>query len=66
MEWVKEKSVFEKLGLIKGDVITAVNGQKLKSVSQVFKLYNNMDKLDSLKLTIMRDNQEKELEYEIF
>ncbi len=66
VEWVKEKSVFEKLGLIKGDIITAVNGQKLKSISQVFKLYNNMDKLDSLKLTIMRDNQEKELEYEIF
>ncbi|MBN2895255.1 MAG: type II secretion system protein GspC [Campylobacterales bacterium] len=64
--WVKKESVFAKLGLREKDIIVAVNGQRLKSISQVFKIYNNMDKLDSLKLTIMRDNQEKELEYEIF
>lgn len=64
--WVKKESVFAKLGLQEKDIITGVNGQKFKSISQVFKIYNNMDKLDSLKLTIMRDNQEKELEYEIF
>ena len=66
MTWVKKDSLFAKLGLRKGDIITGVNGKKLKSVSQVFKIYNNMDKLDSLKLTITRDNQEKELEYEVF
>ena len=64
--WVKKDSLFAKLGLIKGDIITGVNGKTLKSVSQVFKLYNNMDKMDSLRLKILRDNQEKELEYEIF
>ncbi|MEA3521472.1 MAG: PDZ domain-containing protein [Campylobacterota bacterium] len=64
--WVKKDSLFAKLGLIKGDVITGVNGKTLKSVSQVFKIYNNMDKMDSLKLMILRDNQEKELEYEVF
>ncbi len=64
--WVKKKSMFEKLGLIKGDIIVGVNGKTLKSISQVFKLYNNIDKLDSLILKIMRNNEEKELEYEIF
>ncbi len=64
--WVKKSSLFAKLGLTKGDVITGVNGKTLKSVSQVFKIYNNMDKMDSLKLMILRDNQEKELEYEVF
>lgn len=64
--WVKKKSMFEKLGLIKGDIIVGVNGKTLKSVSQVFKLYNNIEKLDSLRLKIMRNNEEKELEYEIF
>jgi general secretion pathway protein C len=64
--WVKKDSLFAQLGLIKGDVITGVNGKTLKSVSQVFKIYNNMDKMDSLKLMILRDNQEKELEYEVF
>ena len=64
--WVKKDSLFAKLGLIKDDIITGVNGKKLKSVSQVFKLYNNMDKMDSLRLKILRNNEEKELEYEIF
>jgi type II secretion system protein C len=64
--WVKKKSVFDKLGLLKGDIIVGVNDKTFKSVSQVFKLYNNMDKLDSLRLTIMRNNEKKELEYEIF
>ena len=64
--WVKKGSVFEKIGLRKGDIITGANGQTFKSLSQVFKLYNNVDEIDSLKLTILRDNQEMELEYEIF
>lgn len=64
--WVKKDSLFAKLGLIKDDVITGVNGRTLKSVSQVFKIYNNMDKMDSLKLKILRNNEEKELEYEVF
>jgi general secretion pathway protein C len=64
--WVKKGSLFAKLGLMKGDIIVGVNGKTLKSVSQVFKIYNNMDKMDSLKLKIMRNNQEKELEYEVF
>lgn len=64
--WVRRKSIFEQLGLKKGDLIIGVNGKKLKSISQVFRIYNNIDKLDSLKLLIIRDNQEKELEYEVF
>lgn len=64
--WVKKGSVFEKIGLKKGDIITGANDKKFKSLSQVFKLYNNVDQIDSLKLTILRDNQEMELEYEIF
>ncbi|GEM_PF-1115856 len=66
VESVKRGSVFEKIGLKSGDIITGANNQKFKSISQVFKLYNNIDKMDSMKLTIIRDNKIKELEYEIF
>jgi general secretion pathway protein C len=66
VKWVKKNSMFEKLGLRKGDIIIGVNGKTFKSVSQVFKLYNNVDKLDSLRLKIIRNNEERELEYEIF
>ncbi|MEA2111650.1 MAG: PDZ domain-containing protein [Campylobacterota bacterium] len=63
---VDKKSVFGQLGLQKNDIITGANNREFKSVSQVFKLYNNMDKLDSLKLHVKRGNEEKELEYEIY
>lgn len=64
--WVKKGSVFEKIGLQKEDVIVGANDRRFKSLSEVFRLYNNVDKIDSLKLIILRDNQERELEYEIF
>ncbi|RLA71541.1 MAG: hypothetical protein DRG24_05275 [Epsilonproteobacteria bacterium] len=64
--WIKKGSIFAKMGLMKEDIITGVNGKPFKSLSQVFKLYNNMDNLDSLVLQIKRDNQERELEYEIY
>lgn len=64
--WVQKGSVFAKLGLQKGDRIIGANGKIFKSVSQVFKLYNNLDDIDSMKLKVLRDNQEKELEYEIY
>jgi len=63
---VDKKSVFGQLGLQKNDIITGANNKEFKSVTQVFKLYNNMDKLDSLKLHVKRGNEEKELEYEIY
>lgn len=64
--WVKKGSIFEKIGLKKDDVIVGANDKKFKSLSQVFKLYNNVEKIDSMKLTVIREGQERELEYEIF
>jgi len=63
---VKRGSIFEKFGLRVGDIIVAINGERIKSYSQVMKIYKRIDKIDSLKITIKRDNQEKELEYEVY
>lgn len=63
---VKKDSIFGQLGLAKGDVIKSVNNQKLKSYGDAFKIYHNIKDYDSLKLVIIRNKQEKELEYEIF
>lgn len=63
--WIKKDSIFGKMGLHKGDIIIGVNGKSFSSVAQVFKLYNKMDKLDSLTLKILRNNQERQLEYAI-
>ena len=63
---VKQKSIFGQLGLQKGDIITGANNRAFRSVSQVFKLYNNIDSLDNLILHVKRGNEEKDLEYEIY
>lgn len=63
---VKRGSVFENLGLKKGDVILKVNNKELKSYADAFEIYNNIDNLNVVKLDIIRGNEKKELEYEIF
>ena len=63
--FVKKGSVFEQLGLQKDDVLKAANGTPLKSFRDALKVYKSIDKISSLKLTIMRNNEEKELEYDI-
>lgn len=62
---IKKDSAFEKLGLKKGDIIKKVNNIELKSYNDAFKLYNKMDKTQALQITILRNNQEMEINYEI-
>ncbi len=64
--FVKNGSVFEQLGLQKGDILTEANGIKISSYKDALKLYKKIDTIKVFKLTILRNNEEKELEYEIF
>lgn len=63
---VKKNSIFAQLGLLRGDIIKSVNNKPLKSYADAFGIYNNIKDYESLKIDIIRNNQKKELEYEIF
>ena len=63
--FIRRNSPFSKLGLQRGDVIKAVNGQELTSYEAAMDFYKNIDSIDSLSLTIKRGKEEMELEYEI-
>ena len=63
---VNKKSIFGKIGLQKGDIIIGANNKIFRTYSDVLRLYNNIDKYNSIKLTILRNNQKKDLEYEIY
>lgn len=63
---VNKNSIFGKIGLQKGDIIIGANNKIFRTYSDVFRIYNNIDKYNSLKLTILRNNQKKDLEYEIY
>jgi type II secretion system protein C len=64
--WIKKDSVFAKLGLQEGDIITGINGKPVSSVSEVFKIYQNLGKIDNLTIEIKRNNQERQLDYAIY
>jgi len=63
---INKNSIFGKIGLQKGDIIIGANDKIFRSYSDVFRLYNKIDKYNSIKITILRNNQKKDLEYEIY
>ncbi len=63
--FVKKGSPFEELGLRAGDVIIAINGESITSYSQVQKYYKNIKKIKQLSLTVSRDGEEREIDYDI-
>jgi len=65
VNFIKKNSDFEKLGLKRGDILTSINGQELDSYNAAFSFYKEMDSIENLTLSIKRNNQDMELEYEI-
>lgn len=62
---IRARSKFAQLGLKRGDLIISANNITLTSYRDAIKLYNNIDKIDTMQIVVIRDNQEKELVYEI-
>jgi len=63
--FIRRGSPFAQLGVKRGDVIKAINGQELTSYSAALNAYKDIDKAQNVTLVIERKNQEMELEYEI-
>jgi len=63
--YVKRGSPFAKLGVRRGDIIKAVNGQTLTSYKEAFDVYRNIGDTQNVTVVIKRGNKEMELEYEI-
>jgi len=65
VNFVRKDSPFSQLGIRRGDVIKAVNGQEINSYNAAFGVYKNIKNIDNLSLVIIRGKEEMELEYEI-
>jgi general secretion pathway protein C len=65
VNFVKRGSDFSKLGLRRGDLILAVNGDKLDSYAKALELYSSIDTIEDMTIRIKRGREEMELEYEI-
>jgi len=62
---VRKGSKMDNLGLKRGDIIIRANNIDLNSYSAAFNLYKKINKIDTLDLVVLRNNEEKELVYEI-
>jgi general secretion pathway protein C len=65
ISFVRKGTPFAKLGVKRGDVIKAINGQKIDSYNAAFDVYKNISNIDNLTLVIERGKEEMELEYEV-
>ena len=62
---IKKGSKMAQLGLRKGDIMIRANNVKLTSFNDALKLYKNINKIDTIEIIVLRNNEEKEIIYEI-
>ncbi len=65
VNYIKKGSDFSKLGIQKGDIIIAVNGEPLNNLKVPIEFFRNLDTMSAATFTIKRGNEIKELEYEV-
>lgn len=65
VSFIRKGSPFAKLGMQRGDIIKAINGQKIDSYNVAFDIYKNIENIDNMTLVIQRGKEEMELEYEV-
>ena len=62
---IKPNSIFRRMGLRNGDVLTAVDGSQLTSVDQAYKLYEDLKSSDTASVDILRNGRERTYQYRI-
>lgn len=65
VKYINKGSIFNKLGLVKNDIIQGINGKRIKSYRDIFKVLNEIDRVNELALSVLRNNEQVELNYEI-
>jgi len=65
INYVKRNSDFERLGLKRGDLLMAINAEKLDNLGAVMNFYNDIKNIDNLTLTVERNGKSEDIEYEI-
>ena len=62
---IQRGSIFRRMGLRSGDVITGVNGSNLVSVDDALKLYENMKSSSNMSIEIKRRGRNRTIDYNI-
>lgn len=65
ISFIRRGTLFEKLGVKRGDVIKAINGQQIDSYNAALNIYKELPEMNNMTLVIQRGKEEMELEYEV-
>ncbi len=65
INYVKKGSDFEKLGLKKGDILVEINAEPLNSLSAAMNFFKEINSIENLTLTVIRNGKREDIEYEI-
>ncbi|AOY57965.1 MULTISPECIES: type II secretion system protein GspC [Desulfococcus] len=62
---IQGDSIFARLGLRSGDIITSVDGQNIESVDDAMKFYNQLKSSSNVTLQVRRRGRPRQIEYTI-
>jgi general secretion pathway protein C len=62
---IKPNSIFRRMGLRNGDILTAIDGRPITTVDQALKLYEDLKSSDSANVEIKRRGRPTAIEYSI-
>jgi len=62
---IQRGSIFRRMGLRSGDIITGVNGSSLVSVDDALKIYENMKSSSNMSIEIKRRGRNRTIDYDI-
>ena len=65
VRFIRRSSPLSKLGLQRGDVIKSINGEDIVDFNGPMGILKTADTIEGLTITVIRKNEEKELEYEV-
>ncbi len=62
---IRSGSLFEKIGLMNGDILKSINGNSLADFTQAMSLFQKLKEERSINITMERNNQDREFKYQI-
>ncbi len=65
VSYIKSRSIFGKMGLKNGDIITGVNGQPLTSVEDAMGMYEQLQSSSNISVQIKRRGRDRVIDYSI-
>ena len=59
-------SIYSQLDISNGDIISEINGKKIENINEILTLFGKIKDIDNLSLTILKDGQKQEKDYEFY